>query len=82
MKAMNEIKVYEQLKEAWELSTQKHNYFSDAINSIKWDSTFEADGEMYFTKGKFVLTVENIDPFKEQWAPEVMFSDGGILSFL
>lgn len=78
---MTELKLYETLKEAWETSTQNYNRFEEVINSINWTDTYEADGEMYFCKGKFTLTVENVDPFKEAWKPEVMFSDHSMIEF-
>lgn len=76
-----EFKMYEKLKEAWETTTQSCNRFKKAIEAIKWENTFQADGETYFIKGGLTLTVENLNPFKEQWHPEVMFSDGTIITF-
>ena len=68
---MKELKLYEKLKEAYETTTKKYNRFKEVINSINWDNTFYADGEHYFIKGDFTLTIENIDPFKEAWKPTV-----------
>ena len=78
---MKEIKLYEILKEGYETTSQKINRFKDAIDRIKWDQTFEADGEMYFIKNGFTLTIENIDPFKEQWKPTAYFADGSVIQF-
>ena len=78
---MKEIKLYEILKEGYETTSQKINRFKDAIDRIKWDQTFEADGEMYFIKNGFTLTIENINPFKENWKPTVYFSDGSVIQF-
>lgn len=68
---MKELKLYEKLKEAYETTTKKYNRFKEVINSINWDNTFSADGEHYFIKDNFTLTIENIDPFKEAWKPTV-----------
>ena len=76
-----EFRLYETLKEAYETTTQNFNRFKEAIEAIKWDSTFEADGETYFVKGGFTLTVENINPFEEEWKPTVFFSDGSVICF-
>lgn len=76
-----EIKLYDLLKNAYDKSTQNFNNFENAINSINWDNTFEADGEIYFVKDRFTLTVENIDPFKDMWKPTAYFSDNSIIQF-
>lgn len=68
---MKELKLYGKLKEAYETTTKKYNRFKEVINSINWDNTFSADGEHYFIKDNFTLTIENIDPFKEAWKPTV-----------
>lgn len=68
---MKELKLYEKLKESYETTTKKYNRFKEVINSINWDNTFSADGEHYFIKDNFTLTIENIDPFKEAWKPTV-----------
>lgn len=78
---MNEMKLFETLKEAYETSTPNCNRFLNAINSIKWDSVFNADGETYFAKGGFTLTVENVNPFAENWKPTVFFSDSSVVEF-
>jgi len=78
---MNELKMYDTLKNAYEISTLKVNKFKEAIDKIKWDHNFEADGEIYFVKDKFTLTIENIDPFKERWSPTVFFSDNSMIQF-
>ena len=78
---MKELKLYEMLKEAYETTSQKFNRFKDAINKISWDQTFEADGETYFIKNGFTLTIQNIDPFKEDWKPTAYFEDGSIIQF-
>ena len=78
---MKEAKLYEILKQGYETTNQKINRFKDAIDRIKWDKNFEADGEIYFVKDGFTLTIENIDPFKEQWKPMAYFSDGSVIQF-
>ena len=78
---MKEIKLYEILKQGYEITNQKINRFKDAIDKIKWDQVFKADGEIYFVKDGFTLTIENIDPFKEQWKPTAYFTDGSVIQF-
>lgn len=76
-----EMKLFNTLKLAYDRSTHSFNSFENAIEKINWDKTFRADGEIYFVKGRFTLTVENIDPFQEMWKPTVYFSDGSIIQF-
>lgn len=76
-----EMKLFNTLKLAYDRSTHSFNSFKNAIEKINWDKTFRADGEIYFVKGRFTLTVENIDPFQEMWKPTVYFSDSSIIQF-
>jgi hypothetical protein len=76
-----EIKLFEMLKEAYETTSQKFNSFKEAIEKIQWDNTFVADGEIYFVKDGFTLTVENTNPFEEQWKPTAYFSDNAVIMF-
>ena len=69
MKTFNLINA---LNEAYGASTKSNNLFAKLINSIKWDDEFTEDGEMYFIKNDLTLTVENLDPFEENWKPSVM----------
>lgn len=78
---MTEFELFESLKEAYETTTQNCNRFLNRINAIEWDDVFKADGETYFKKGGFSLTVENTNPFKEAWKPTGFFSDGAVLEF-
>ena len=78
---MKEFTLFESLKEAYETTTKNCNRFLNKINSIKWDSVFTADGETYFVKDGFTLTVENTNPFEENWKPTGFFSDGSLLEF-
>ena len=68
---MKDLQLYELLKDAYESTTKNYNRFKKVIESTKWDNTFSADGEHYFIKDNFTLTIENIDPFKEAWKPTV-----------
>lgn len=76
-----EFTLFETLKEAYETSTLSLNRFKTAIDRIKWDTVFNADGETYYCKGGFSLTIENINPFKESWKPTCIFSDGSMIQF-
>ncbi len=76
-----EFQLFESLKKAYETTTLNYNKFQAIIESVKWDNVFHADGEIYFCKDGFTLTIENINPFAEAWRPSVMFSDGSILTF-
>ena len=64
--------IIEKLNEAYGASTPADNKFAAAVNSIKWDETFEEDGEKYFLLDDLTLTIENLDPFKQNWKPTVM----------
>ena len=78
---MTAFTLYETLKEAYETTTQNNNRFLSAISLVKWDDMFYADGEYYFLKGDLTITVEDTNPFKEQWKPTAFFKDGCVLSF-
>lgn len=72
----NEIlEIIENLNDAYGATTPSCNKFKKAIESIDWDETFEADCETYYMYGGLTLTVENIDPFEENWKPSVMFGN-------
>ena len=62
----------ETLNTAYGTTTPADNKFERTIKSIKWDETFEADGEKYFVLGNLTLTVEDMNPFAELWKPTVM----------
>lgn len=64
-----EFKIIERLQNAYNATTMSCNKFANELNKIRWDKTFKADGELYFIKDKLVLTVENTNPFQEQWKP-------------
>lgn len=76
-----EIKLFETLKEAYESSSRRFNNFKEAIEKIKWDSIFKADGEIYFVKDGFNLTVENLNPFEEKWKPTAYLPDNSMITF-
>ena len=67
-----EFRLYERLDEAYGASSPNNNLFEKAVNAIKWDDTFEADGETYYCKGGLTLTVTSLNPFKQSWRPSVM----------
>ena len=81
MKKIDSVDLYFKLREAYDSSTASWNRFKEAIDKIKWDKIFEADGETYFVLGRLSLTVENIDPFKAQWKPTIFTPDNSILEF-
>lgn len=80
IKHLKGLKLVDFLNEAHGCSTMNNNLFAKVINSIDWDEVFTADGETYYCKGNVTLTVENIDPFKEQWAPSALI-DGCLYEF-
>lgn len=65
----------EKLNEAYGTTTRNANRFADLVNAITWDAIFQADGETYYTLGDLTLTVENLNPFEENWKPSVMVGD-------
>jgi len=69
------------LKNAYEVSTHNDNRFAEILKSLKWDSTFYADGEYYFLKGEQTFTTPSLDPFNMPWKPSMMWNDGMILYF-
>lgn len=78
---MTEYELFETLKESYYSSTTNNNRFENRINSIVWDNIYKADCETHFVKGGFTLSVENINPFIENWKPTGFFSDGAVLEF-
>lgn len=73
--------IFSDIKEAYECSTISNNVFKRFVESIKWDSSFFADGEFYFVKGGFTFTTPSLDPFDMDWKPSAMFSDGSVIEF-
>lgn len=78
---MTSFTLYENLKNAYEVSTHNHNSFKQAIESVNWDEKFFADNEYYFVKGDLTLTTTSLNPFEVEWTPEVLFADGSLLTF-
>jgi len=76
-----ELKIFQKLKEAYDNSTHNYNAFEVCINSIPWESEFEADGELYYCYGDLIFTIQNINPFEEQWRPTATFTDGSVIKF-
>lgn len=62
----------EKLNEAYGTTTHSNNKFAKLVQSIAWEDIFRADGETYYTLGDLTLTVENLNPFEENWKPSVM----------
>ena len=77
---MNTLDIFEKLKNAYECSTHKANYFKQALESVKWDCTFFADEEYYFISGDLTFTTPSLDPFNMPWKPSAMF-EGNCKSF-
>lgn len=77
----NTLDIFYNLKEAYECSTHNNNLFEKTLKSIKWDSQFYADNEYYFIKGDLTLTTTSLNPFKVDWTPEALFTDGSLLTF-
>jgi hypothetical protein len=75
------LNLYYKIKEAYEISTHNTNYFKKALESIKWDNTFFADGEHYFIKADMTFTTPSLDPFNMDWRPSALFEDGSFLEF-
>lgn len=76
-----ELRLFEQLREAYGRTTRNHNYFKDTLDAIGWDSIFTADDEQYYVKGDMIVTVENTNPFEEAYKPTVIFPDGSYMEF-
>jgi hypothetical protein len=82
MTNVEKYNLYKKLKDAYGNTTHNYNEFERAILSVNWENQFNADGEMYFCIDDCILTVENINPFKEQWSPAFsIMSEGSVLSF-
>ena len=77
---MNTLNLFYQIKEAFETSTHNTNRFKKFLESIKWDSTFEADVEFYFNKNDFCFTTPSLDPFNMKWEASGTWDDGTTLT--
>ena len=78
---MEELKIYEKLKEAYETTTPSNNRYLETIKNINWDDSFIADDEYYYTYGGMLFTTQSLNPFDEKWKPSVIFSDGSSIEF-
>lgn len=78
---MNTLDIFYKLKNAYGVSTHNHNAFAQALQSIKWESEFYADGEYYFIKGDLTFTTPSLNPFKMDWKPSALFADGSLIEF-
>lgn len=80
---MDEPRLYDGLREAWEDSTRADNRFGKLLESVDWDEEFYADGEFYYTLGNLVFTTPVKDPFDDRHgiSPWMMFSDGSNVAF-
>ena len=58
-----EYEIFKKIREAFESSTMSNKRFYKALKSVKWDSTFYADDEFYFIKGKLIFTTPVLNPF-------------------
>lgn len=75
------LDIYYALKNSYEESTLNSNFFAKRLDRIKWDSTFEADGEYYFILDDMTFTTPSLDPFNMPWKPSAIFRDGCVLEF-
>lgn len=80
---MEELKIFEKLKNAYECSTLSNNLFEKALKSIKWDSTFFEDCEHYYCYGNMCFTTPSLNPFEctKEWKPSAIFNDGSYIEF-
>lgn len=76
---MTTLNLFNNIKEAYELSTHNNNRFEDMLKAITWDSEFYADEEYYFIKGDMTFTTPSLNPFSMKWEASAMFADGGVL---
>jgi hypothetical protein len=76
---MTAFAIYEKISNAYETSTPANNKFAKAIQSIKWEKTFEADGEFYFFTKGLTFTTPSLDPFNLDWKPSFLFANGTLM---
>jgi len=72
---MNEVKLYNRIKEGYNATTHNHNSFKRVVKSINWDCTFTEDDELYYMLNGFSLSVGCLNPFEEKCKPCIIFSD-------
>ena len=78
---MNELRLFEHIRDAYMVSTKNNNVFKKYLESIKWEFKYIADGEYNFGIGDFSFATPSLDPFNMKWEASALFSDGTILSF-
>lgn len=80
---MEELKIFEKLKTAYECSTPSNNLFKKAINSIKWENTFVEDSEYYYCYGDLCFVTPSLNPFDcdKYSRPSAMFTGGTYVEF-
>lgn len=71
--------IFTAIKEAFETSTHNDNKFARLLNRVKWEDTFQADGEYYFVLGNMTFTTPSLDPFNLSWRPSALFTDGSYI---
>ena len=73
-----EYTIYRNLSDAFGASTRNNNRFEKAVNAVKWDSHYVADGEHNFVKGRMIFTTQSLDPFHPFTVrPACTFLDSG-----
>lgn len=82
---MNELKIFNALKEAWETSTRANNRFGAELACVcAWDAQYFADGSYCYDLGGFSFFTPDTDPFgacASDWPPFAIFSDGSHIQF-
>lgn len=76
----DEFDAFRLLKNSYGASTRRTNHFKSAIDRIRWDSVFSVDDEIYLNAEKFVLIIDNLDPFEEKRKPSIIFCDGSMVT--
>lgn len=73
------LQVIDYITNAFEQSTRSRNLFADAIARVRWEQSFDADGERYYVhESGLVFTTPSLDPFEvtRDWPAVFAMADG------
>lgn len=75
------MELISRIKNAYECSTLNNNLFEKVIKSIKWNSSYYADSEYYFTFDGGIFTTPSLNPFEitKGWRPAFVTADGSYI---
>lgn len=78
---IDESGICNSLQEAWRNTTKTDNFFQRAVESVPWQETWQADGEIYYTLESLMFIITSLDVFAPGRNPMIIFSSGEFYEF-